>query len=76
MTPVEILQTLMDAGLKAADPYPPTLANLPERSEGRLFILSVGKAATPMARAASEHYGDDFEGILLAPVGYRSGWRR
>lgn len=70
MDPIKTLQALVDVGLAAADPYVPTQKNLPRRPEGKLFILSVGKAASPMAQAASVHYGEDFEGILLAPGGY------
>ncbi len=36
----------------------------------RVFVLAVGKAAVPMAKAAAEKYGGDFDGILLAPTGY------
>lgn len=60
----------MNVGLAAANPYRKTFENLPERPRGRLFILSVGKAAAPMAEAAADFYGEDFEGILYAPTGY------
>lgn len=70
MDPIKTLQALVDVGLAAADPYAPTQENLPKRPRGRLFILAVGKAASPMAEAASDHYGEGFEGILLAPGGY------
>ncbi|MEE8258312.1 MAG: DUF4147 domain-containing protein, partial [Sphingomonadales bacterium] len=53
-----------------ANPFPATLTNLPGRPVGALFILAVGKAAVPMAKAAAEGYGADFDGILLAPEGY------
>jgi len=71
MDPEKILKDLMDVGLEAANPYAKTMENLPKRPVGKLFILSVGKAAAPMAQAASDHYGDGFEGILLAPEGYQ-----
>ncbi len=70
MDPIETLETLMHAGIKAANPFPATVINLPERPVGSLFILAVGKAAVPMAKAAAEGYGGDFDGILLAPEGY------
>jgi len=70
MDPEKFLKTLMNVALKAADPYAKTLENLPARPSAKLFILAVGKTATRMAGAASDHYGGDFEGILLAPKGY------
>jgi len=70
MNAENILHELMEVALKAADPHRATLENLPEAPTGKLLIVAVGKAATPMAGAAAEHYGKGFEGILLAPKGY------
>ncbi|MHA1543799.1 MAG: glycerate kinase type-2 family protein [Alphaproteobacteria bacterium] len=70
MTPHETLKSLMKVALQAANPYRKTFASLPERPSGRLYILSVGKAAAPMARAAADFYGQSYEGILYAPKGY------
>jgi hydroxypyruvate reductase len=64
------LKDLIDVALKAADPYPATLKNLPNPPEGKLFILSCGKAAGPMAYAAAGKYKGRFDGILMAPAGY------
>jgi len=70
MNAEKILHELMNVALKAANPHRATLENLPEAPTGKLLIVAVGKAATPMAGAAAEHYGKGFEGILLAPKGY------
>ena len=70
MDPIETLEFLMRAGLKAANPFPTTLINLPEKPIGRLFVMAVGKAAVPMAKAVAEKYAGAFDGILLAPKGY------
>lgn len=69
-SPEDTLKSLMECGLAAADPYPKILENLPQKPTGQLFILSVGKAATPMAKAASDFYRKGFAGILYAPKGY------
>ncbi len=60
----------MKTALEAADPHTAILENLPKTPGGRLFILSIGKAAAPMAEAAAGFYHDGFEGILYAPKGY------
>lgn len=64
----------MNVGLAAADPYRKTFENLPPRplvsGGGRLFILSIGKAAAPMAQAAADFYGEGFGGLLYAPEDY------
>lgn len=70
MSPEQTLSDLMAVALAAADPYQATLKNLPERPNGKLFVLAAGKAATRMAEAAAAHYGAKHEGILQAPKGY------
>lgn len=69
-TPDQTLRLLMDAGLKAADPYPATKKHLPAAPPGRLLVVAAGKAAIPMARAAAETYGNKAEGFILTPEGY------
>ena len=66
----KILKDLMDVARQAADPYPATLKNLPNPPQGKLFILSSGKAAGPMGYAAAGKYKGRFDGILVAPTGY------
>lgn len=60
----------MNVGLATANPYRKTFENLPPRPRGVLYILSIGKAAAPMAQAAVDFYGDGFRGILYAPENY------
>lgn len=59
---------LFDAGVAAADPQKAiqkALATHPVASQGRLFVISVGKAAVPMARAALELLGPVDKAIIV-----------
>lgn len=68
--PRELLKRAFHHSLAAVDPASAVSANLPAAGRGRVIIISVGKAAVKMARAAAEHYlaaGHEPEGIVLSP---------
>lgn len=68
--PRELLTRAFQHAVAAADPGRAVSANLPAAGGGRVILVSVGKAAVKMARAAAEHYlaaGHEPEGIVLRP---------
>lgn len=68
--PRELLKRAFHHAVAAADPARAVSTNLPAAGRGRVIIISVGKAAVKMARAAAEHYlaaGQEPEGIVLSP---------
>ncbi len=76
--PAKFLQTLYEAAVSAAQPkkcVPPALPAFPEN--GELIILAIGKAASSMALAATEHYlklnlanADRMRGLVTTRHGY------
>ncbi|NJE02319.1 glycerate kinase [Thermococcus sp. JdF3] len=83
MTPKETALALMDAALKAADPYLAVKRNLgiegnhlvvsgerfPVR--GKIYLLAFGKAACSMARAVVDLLGERVEeGVIITKYGY------
>jgi glycerate 2-kinase len=63
------LVSMFQAGIDACHPKRVLPAHLPPRTEGRLIVLALGKAAVEMAKAAEAHYGPDLEGLAVAPRG-------
>ncbi len=58
--------TVINEAIKAADPYKNTKRLLEEIiPDGKVFVLAVGKAAVPMAKAAEEVLGERTEKALL-----------
>jgi len=72
----ELLRSLFDAAVAAADPaqcvppYLPTLAQLPK---GRTVVVGAGKAAAAMARAVEQHWPGDpatLSGVVVTRYGH------
>lgn len=61
------LEASFRAALKATDPYALTQAHLPAQAPA--LVLSVGKAAVPMARAAADRY-PGVAGLVVTRDGY------
>jgi len=61
------LEASFRAALEGTDPFELTRANLPE--DVPAFVLTVGKAALPMARAAAAAYPDT-PGLVITREGY------
>lgn len=72
----DFLRLLYETAVAAAKPQQCLAQRFPARpTEGRLFIISAGKAAAGMARAAEEYYENDggldaIEGIAITRYGY------
>ncbi len=64
---------IIDAAIKAADPYENTKRLLEEiLPDGKINVLAVGKAAVPMAEASRDVLGDRIEEALLVTKYFHS----
>ncbi len=67
--PRAVLNALLQAALKAADPAACLAGQLPERPAGRTVVVGAGKAAAAMARAVEEAWAEDparpLEGLVV-----------
>jgi glycerate 2-kinase len=75
-----LLLEMFDAAVAAAHPRNCLAPHLPPvPAEGRLIVLSAGKAAIAMASVAEAHYraagiGDRLMGVATAPAGYATAF--
>ena len=75
-----LLLEMFDAAVAAAHPRNCLAPHLPPvPAEGRLIVLSAGKAAIAMASVAEAHYraagiGDRLMGVATAPAGYAAAF--
>lgn len=75
-----LLLEMFDAAVAAAHPRTCLAPHLPPvPAEGRLIVLSAGKAAIAMASVAEAHYraagiGDRLMGVATAPAGYAAAF--
>ena len=81
--PRDILRSLFDAAVDAAQPGTCLPPHLPEPPEGKIIVLASGKAAGSMAAAAEHHYletlslpPERIEGLAIARYGYGRPTRR
>lgn len=72
MSPSAILEALMQAGLKAADPQPQVARFLPEPPKGRTVAVGAGKGAASMARAVEKAWPRELalSGLVVTRYGY------
>jgi hydroxypyruvate reductase len=69
----ELLRTMFDAAIAAAQPdkcVPPHLPDLLPRPGGRLLVIGAGKASAAMARAVERSYRGKLEGLVVTRYGY------
>lgn len=67
----ELLLSVFGAAVSRADPSLALLKNLPERPDGRCFVVGAGKASATMAAALDAAWPDvDLHGVVVAPYGY------
>ena len=64
------LKSLFHHGLDIADPINCVPPHLPEKPNGRVLIISAGKAAASMAHAVEQKWGDGLEGIAVTRYGH------
>lgn len=67
----ELLRSMFDAAVAAADPQKVLAGFLPEPPAGRCIVVGAGKAAGSMARAVEAAWADvPLSGTVVAPYGY------
>ena len=71
-----MLRGLFGAAVEAANPVTAVVRNLPPKPRGRTMVISVGKAAVPMAKAVEENWDGPLEGLVIAPHGYTHDLKR
>ena len=70
----EILRSLLDAAIAAAQPEGKFDGRLPPRPKGRTIVLGAGKAAANMASAFEAAWGP-CEGLIVTRYGHRTPTR-
>jgi hydroxypyruvate reductase len=70
MSPRELLRSLFDAALAAADPARCVAPHLPAPPKGRTIVLGTGKAAAKMARAVEDHWPGPLSGLVVTRYGH------
>ena len=71
-----MLRGLFEAAVEAANPVKAVVRNLPQKPKGRTMVISVGKAAVPMAKAVEDNWDGPLEGLVIAPHGYTHDLKR
>jgi glycerate-2-kinase len=72
----ELLRSLFDVAVEAANPMTAVARNLPQRPKGRTVVIGAGKAAIPMARALEDNWDGLLEGFVVVPHGYAHDLKR
>ncbi len=67
--PRQFLTALFKAAVAQADPMKVLADHLPQKPEGRLFVIGAGKASARMAEALEVHYGP-CDGYIITRYGY------
>ncbi|WP_119421739.1 glycerate kinase type-2 family protein [Desertibaculum subflavum] len=70
MSPRELLRSLFDAAVAAADPAVCVPAHLPARPGGRVIVVGAGKASAAMAAAVEQAWGPPLEGLIVTRYGH------
>ncbi|MEM7647706.1 MAG: glycerate-2-kinase family protein, partial [Cyanobacteria bacterium P01_A01_bin.70] len=70
MTPTEILRSLFDAAVAAAQPDRRIPEFLPPPPKGRTVVVGAGKSAAAMARAVEQAWSGALEGVVVTRYGH------
>ena len=70
MTPRDLLRTMFDAAIEAAQPAHCLAGCLPESPKGRLIVIGAGKASAAMARAFEDVWPGPLTGVVVTRYGY------
>ncbi|MEO0362428.1 MAG: glycerate kinase [Pseudomonadota bacterium] len=70
MTDEEILRSLFDVAVRAADPAALIPAHAPAAPKGRLIVIGAGKAAAAMAAAFEASWDGPLEGLVVTRYGH------
>ncbi len=72
----DLLRSLFEAAVAAADPAKVVPPHLPSPPPGRTLVLGAGKAAASMARAVEQSWPTGLEGIAVTRYGHGVGCER
>lgn len=76
MDPRQLLRSLFDAAVAAADPATVVPAHLPDPPRGRTVVVGAGKASAAMGLALERHWPGEFEGLIVTRYGHGAPCRR
>ncbi len=71
MSPTQILRTLFDTAIAAAQPQLRVPAFLPEPPAGRTVVVGAGKSAAAMAQAVEQAWSSSLSGVVVTRYGHR-----
>jgi glycerate 2-kinase len=66
----QLLRTMFDAAIAAADPLIRVPQFLPEQPTGRVVVVGAGKASARMAQAVEQTWRGPLEGLVVTRYGY------
>ena len=73
MTDHDLLRTLFDAAIDAADPSAALAKILPPKPKGRTVVVGAGKGVAQLAAAFETLWGERVDGVVVTRYGY-SAW--
>lgn len=68
--PRDLLSSLFEAAVEAADPLVRMRAFLPEKPKGKVVVIGAGKGSAHMARAFEQCWDGDFSGVVVTRYGF------
>src|SRR5215813_8736379 len=68
--PRELLRSMFDAAIAAAQPSLCLPPHLPSAPAGRTIVIGAGKASAAMARALEDHWPGEVSGLVVTRYGY------
>ena len=69
--PQDLLKSMFDAAIEAAQPVHCIPKFLPETPRGRLVVIGAGKASAAMAKVFEDHWPGPFTGLVVTRYGYK-----
>ncbi len=76
MDPRQLLRSLFDAAVAAADPATVVPAHLPDPPRGRTVVVGAGKASAAMGLALERHWPGELEGLIVTRYGHGAPCQR
>jgi hydroxypyruvate reductase len=76
MDPRQLLRSLFDAAVAAADPATVVPAHLPAPPKGRTIVVGAGKASAAMGLALERHWPGELTGLIVTRYGHGAPCRR
>lgn len=70
LEPRQLLRSMFDAAIAAAQPALVVPSHLPPPPKGRFIVIGAGKASAAMARAVEDHWDGPLEGLVVTRYGY------